>query len=73
MFDRGERIIGSDEIDEILPPVQGHRERGGFGFMKVMICHLRGALGADSVETIRGHGYRLTPSGRAKIAAALGE
>lgn len=39
----------------------------------VFMHRIRESLGADAIETVRGHGWRLTPLGRLRVRKALGE
>lgn len=42
-----------------------------FDSIKVQIHHARKILGYDTIETVWGHGYRMTAKGREVVAAAL--
>ena len=45
----------------------------GFKLAQVYACHIRRLIGSDGLETLWGHGYRLTPEGRARSEALVGE
>tara|TARA_R110000868_G_scaffold142532_3_gene359943 strand:- start:628 stop:1041 length:414 start_codon:yes stop_codon:yes gene_type:complete len=64
------RPLSRETLDELVPSV-GVNERNTTALFSALVCYLRKGLGADGVETIRGWGYALTPTGRAKMDAIV--
>lgn len=71
LFDAYPRVVGSRRIEEMLPLVHDISERKSDKVVHVRIHQLRKAIGRDVIETAWGHGYRLTPKGRATVEQAL--
>jgi len=64
------RTMTSYQIMEALPALSGIDERDP-GIVKVWVCAARKTLGRDSIETVWGRGYRMTPAGLARVKAIL--
>ncbi|HEV2365195.1 MAG TPA: helix-turn-helix domain-containing protein [Caulobacteraceae bacterium] len=63
---RGHRYTSKAFLDEIFP-TDGDEGRAP-NTWSVHVWRIRRALGFDAVETLWGFGYRLTPTGRARLA-----
>lgn len=67
LYQANGRVLSADQLDDALPT--GEREPRNF--VKVAINRVRGAIGADCIETVNGLGYRATDVGRERLAAIL--
>lgn len=59
-------------LAESFPPTRMNDDRNDVGAVKIWISRIRKKLGADTVRTIYGRGYAITPQGIALVDAALG-
>lgn len=67
------RALTLAHLDEAVP-AEGNRADGDRNYsicFKVWVHQIRKALGADTIETIYGVGYRLTPKGMGAVASLL--
>jgi DNA-binding response OmpR family regulator len=64
------RILARARIEDDMPLGHGHERLSG-KVPEMMISRIRNALGFDVIETVRGHGYRMTNKGIALCDAAL--
>lgn len=60
------------QLLEAIPSPRGNEDRDP-KLLDVLVCRARHSFGRDTIETVWGRGYRLTPVGLARIAALLGE
>jgi DNA-binding response OmpR family regulator len=65
------RTLSGAALAELIPAIHGH-ERQSFTFGQVYVCKVRRRLGKDVIANQWGRGYRLTDTGRAIVAKALG-
>ena len=66
----GDRVLSRSQLEERLPEERGH-ERVSTRIVDTQLSRLRRALGEGCIENVWHRGWRLTPAGHAKIAAAL--
>lgn len=60
LYQRREKLMSSMRLESLLD-----EERGGpleSNIVSVMICKIRAKLGDEAIETLRGRGYRLSPT-----------
>lgn len=66
------RILSRQALLDQIPGTDRNRDRHPKQ-IDVYMVRVRAALGGDATETVRGHGYRLSPLGRLRVKRALGE
>lgn len=66
------RLVTNYHLADALPPIDHGRDRQEDVLVKVLICSIRKAIGAASIQTVWGSGYRLTPEGLATVGHILG-
>lgn len=64
------RNVTVEAMDDLTTGRNGIK-RQGLKVFQVQICRLRELLGAESIETVQGIGYRLTPLGRILCEEAI--
>jgi DNA-binding winged helix-turn-helix (wHTH) protein len=72
LFARAPHAVSSWALLDALPAGDHARDRSD-DVVKVHICMIRHALGADAIETIHRRGYCLTEAGRQRVGAAIAE
>jgi dihydroorotase-like cyclic amidohydrolase len=64
------RPVSTRSAAAMTRPSDHHKETGPT-LTKVYVCAVRRKLGAETIETMRGMGWRMTEAGRAMIAGSL--
>lgn len=71
LFDAFPRPVSVHKLVNNLPYRYRNEDRGD-EVIKVHMSHLRKAVGKETVSTLYGYGYALTPQGREKVAEVVG-
>jgi len=61
------------QIFDAVPPYSGEDDDRGYNYISMLVCKAREHVGFDSIKTIWGGGYALTPKGMAWVARAVGD
>lgn len=64
------KMLTKWQIMEALPSPTRNEERL-LKLVDVVVCNARHGLGKDAIETVWGHGYRMTPKGLDAVRAIL--
>ena len=64
-------MVRRDTILDAVPPAHGGDDERLPKIIDVWLCRARKALGHDAIETVWGHGLKLTDAGRARVDAIL--
>lgn len=59
------------QILEAVPPANGGDDERTSNLVATWVCVARRIVGRDAIESVWGKGYRLTPTGLARVSAAL--
>jgi DNA-binding response OmpR family regulator len=73
LYRAGGRAMSRYQLMEAAPPSGGGEDDRNANLVGVMMCLARRALGYGAIENVWGSGYRLTPTGIARVAEILGE
>jgi DNA-binding response OmpR family regulator len=60
LYQRRDKLMSSIRLEGMLDEERGYTLESNI--VSVMICKLRGKLGEEAIETVRGRGYRLSPA-----------
>lgn len=71
LYGAGGNVVSKWQLMDATSDLSFEDERDS-SIVKVWITHIRSALGFDAIENVWGKGYRLSPSGMAKVSAVLG-
>lgn len=66
-------VLRFEQVDDVTPATRQFRDRDPSSILKIWVWQIRKRIGRDSIETIWGEGYRLTPLGVSVVARALSE
>lgn len=72
LYDAKGRLVTKAQCVEAIPAVWADREERSDTINNVYVSHARQALGKTAIETCWGEGFRMTETGRAKVAEILG-
>jgi len=65
------RVMTYAQIMEAVPPKAGGDDDRTYNLITIWACWARKALGRDIIDTVFGHGYRLTPEGLTRVRRLL--